>query len=433
MPNDDLIPNSYTPEPREGSVLGTYINDDLSETYVLFGGKSQEQVFQDTWEITFPVNLDTPVWLQTNSDQSNIPNIFNAQMQTLKINDDNRLFLTGGLDESQEGDLPTFQRNFNTQNWDKKTNEDRSGIPDQTPDVIDYVGLAKIKDTKLQGPDTSILVGLAWQNGIGQPVIYYNQTSNQWRTAVRQGNILPITCYGSYIWTELPDADNGCRMYILGGYDKDGNPQKLFQRINLRYTSNQTRPLNAELLQYSDVTKLADENSPLFTLDMSTPLFEGDPLVADGIANIRIANQANLRINTPVNDFTKNSCTPLFPLKDGTFDDNLGWLDRDQLETHVLIPFSSFAEIRLIELYIIKATGEIKVRVPLEDFDPHPVLPQVRNNPSFTGYGIDELNRVDGLLMFGGSYQDNLYNDLWRIQPINQGTSNYRFVWNRLT
>lgn len=420
-----------TPNPREGAAFGTFKKDDGSEGYVLFGGRNSSQYFRDTWELS----LDPFGWQKVSETQSEVGNIVGGFIQQYKTPDKDRIFLLGGVDEEGYSDHPTWERDRARDKWVKRSHEDKIENFDSTPDTVDWLGLAKIEDNDPTiNYALSFPLMLAWDAGNQHPLRYYHANTNKWRWASRADNSKIIQAYGSYVWLEWPEGNLPCRMYILGGYDKNGNPLKLFQTVDLDFKSDQPPPFppSAELVYYSNHTVLADDEDSLFVIDADTPLFEGDPLVADGIASIRLANNSESRINTPIGEITSSSCIPTFPLQSGVWDDELGWLDRNQLDTHVILPFSTFAQVRLIELYIVKATGEIKVRVPLEDFGPHPELPQNRRNFSVTGVGVDSQNRCEGIALFGGSMNNVVQNDLWVIKPQDVGTQNQRFIWDRL-
>lgn len=425
-----MAPN--TPEPREGASLGFVKKDDSSEVFLLFGGKNEDIYHRDTWELT----LSPFTWTKISEDQNNVPNVVGSFLQQVKSDFKNRVLLVGGIDEQNESDNPTWERDLITDIWVKRTSEDKIESFDNTPDTVDWIGLSKIENSDLNTPySLTFATMLGFDAGSQNQLLYYHPNTNKWRYASRSDGNQLINAYGSFVWVEWADNDLPCRMYILGGYDKQGNPLKLFQSIDLSFIDdkNLPNPTTIELMFYSNHTVIADEDSSLFTIDSSTPLFEGDPLVADGIANIRLANNPASRINTPNSEVTSSSCQTIFPLQVGVWDDELGWIEREDLDTHVILPFSTFAQVRLIELYIIKATGEIKVRVPLEDFGPHPELPQSRNNFSTVGISPDSKNRVEGILVFGGSMNQVTQNDLWTVTVENIGTSNQRFVWNRLS
>jgi len=433
LPEENSSPTffacSFNPEPREGAAFNL-IKKGNSDVYILYGGRDNNGHFHDTWELS----LSPLGWTKITANESNVKNTFNGFIQQVKPHTKERTLLVGGVNENNESDLPTRQRDFTSDTWNSITAEDKLETFDNTPDTVDWVGLVKIRDTKNLAPDITCAMMASWDSGSGVPFKYHHPNSWKWRTVYKRDKSKIIQAYGSYIWVEWPDSSKPCRLYMLGGFDKNGNTLKKFQRVDLRADSNQPVPfpVNNELFYFTNHTILANENSSLFTVDPSTPLFQGDPLVADGIGSIRTGCDPESRLNVPNSEVTASTCTGVFPLNTGVWDDSLGWLDRNQLETHVVLPFSSVAETRLIELYIIADTGEIKVRVPLEDFGPHPEIPQNRVNFSLAPLPVDSNNETTGFVLFGGSVDGEIQNDLWQVDTINVGTSDQRFVWTRL-
>ena len=420
---------SFTPEPREGAAFNL-VKKGSNDVYILHGGRYNSGSFHDTWELT----LSPYSWTKVSTNESSVENSFNGLIQQVKPYTTERTLLVGGLNETNESDLPTYQRDYDSNTWKKITAEDRIESFDNTPDTVDWVGLVKVRDTKNIAPDLTCAMMASWDSGSGVPFKYHHPNSYKWRSVYKKDKSKITQAYGSYMWVQWPDSSKPCRLYMLGGFDKNGNALKKFQRVDLRFDSNQPPPfpVNFELFYFTNQTVLADEISSLFSIDPNTPLFQGDPLVADGIGTIRTGCDPSSRLNVPNNTATASTCTGVFPLNTGVWDDSLGWLDRNQLETHVILPFSSIAEIRLIELYIIADTGEIKVRIPLEDFGPHPEIPQTRTNFGLAPLTVDSNNESSGFILFGGAIEGELQNDLWQVDTINPGTSNQRFLWTRL-
>lgn len=435
MPPEEFIEEnefsacSFTPSPREGAAFNL-IKKNNEDTFILFGGKDSNENFHETWELTLDPSI---AWAKV-SDELEIKNSFNGFIQQVITPGRERTLLVGGLDENNDSDHPTKLRDYTENKWIKITKEDKIESFDSTPDTVDWVGEVKVEDTKGLASDINAGLMISWQSGSANPLKYHHPNTYKWRPVYNKDRSKIIHAFGSYVWVEYATATTPTRLYVLGGYDKDGNTLKKFQRIDLRFDSNQPPPFppNPELFYYTNHTILADENDPFFILDPDTPLFEGNPLIVDGIATLRTGNNASLRINTPNTEITTSTSTPLYPLNTGVWDDALGWVPRSDLETHVVIPFSTFAEVRLIEIYILKSTGEIKARIPLEDFDPHPELPQTRRNFSFAPLSLDNMKQTNGFLIFGGSIDDELQNDLWKIDLIDIGTNNQRFIWSRL-
>jgi hypothetical protein len=417
------------PEPREGASFGSIKDPSTSqETYILFGGRNSNNYFTDTWELS----LSPFAWTKLSDDQTEVTNVVGGFIQQAK--DSNQILLVGGSDINGDSDNPTWQRNEGQETWIRRSAEDKIEAFDSTPDVVDWLGLVSIKDNDPTVTyNTSLPLALSWESGTFCPLRYYHANTNKWRFASGLDSSKITSAFGSYVWLEWPTTDTPCKMYILGGYDKNGLPLKLFQTVELTFVSGQPPPFppNAEIVSFQNQTVIADSTDALFTVDSSTPIFQGNPLVADGIANIRVGNNANSRLNTPNNVATSSTSNTAFSLSCGVFDDELGYLTRDELDTHTIFLFSSFAQIRLIELYVIKSSGTVKVKVPLEDFGPHPELPSNRMDFSITPIGIDSNNRCQGLLLFGGSMDGIQQNDLWTITVDNIGTSAQRFIWTR--